>query len=314
MPDALERLTDLLALLLETRRPLTLEQIADQLETLYPAGESARRGAFERDKALLRELGVPIETEVLGGDQAGRTAYRIDRARYELRGLDLSDDERHALQLAVATIRSSDARFGLLKLGGAAEAGVPVLANVPELGCLPALRVAIAERRAVEFAYRGESRAVEPYALMLRGGFWYLIGRDRTRNAVRTFRVDRLDGDPTDGPASDFEVPEGFDAREAFPADAKEIGSSDDAPALVVVDAARSTAVVRELGDDAVSERRPDGAVVVSVPCANVDAFRSWLLGLGADAEVVGPPEVRSAVVEWLRRTVAAPAEERAGR
>ena len=36
-------------------------------------------------------------------------------------------------------------------------------------------------------------------------------------------------------------------------------------------------------------------------PCTNLDAFRSWVLGLGAHAEVLGPPAVRAAVVDWLR-------------
>ena len=97
MADPLERLTNLLALLLETREPLTLERIAHELADQYPDGEAARRGAFERDKTVLRELGITIEQEVLGGDQAGRTAYRIDRRRYELADLALTDDERRQL-------------------------------------------------------------------------------------------------------------------------------------------------------------------------------------------------------------------------
>ena len=78
MADQLERTTNLLALLLETRVPLTLDDIVNQLRDQYPVGHAARRGAFERDKGLLRDIGVPIETEVLGGSQAGQTAIRVD--------------------------------------------------------------------------------------------------------------------------------------------------------------------------------------------------------------------------------------------
>ena len=53
MADALERITNLVALLLETRSPLTLEQIANELAGQYPAGEAALRGSFERAKACL---------------------------------------------------------------------------------------------------------------------------------------------------------------------------------------------------------------------------------------------------------------------
>ncbi len=49
----------------------------------------------------------------------------------------------------------------------------------------------------------------------------------------------------------------------------------------------------RELGEDRVVATRPDGAVELSVPAANLDAFRSWVLGLLQHAVVLGPPDVR---------------------
>src|SRR2546430_17624180 len=103
MADPLERLTNLVALLLETRRPLTLEQIADALAGQYPEAAAARHGAFERDKAILREGGVPLETRVLTGDAAGATGYIIDRHRYQP-GPDLPPAATPALQGAVAAV------------------------------------------------------------------------------------------------------------------------------------------------------------------------------------------------------------------
>ena len=100
--ERVERLTNLLALLLETREPLTLQHIARELAGQYSEKEENRRAAFERDKAALRDIGVPIETEILSGHQAGATGYRIDRKRYELGDLELEPDERRALQIAVA--------------------------------------------------------------------------------------------------------------------------------------------------------------------------------------------------------------------
>ena len=74
MADRIERLTNLLALLLETSRPLSLVEIAGELVGQYPENERSRRASFERDKAALREIGVPIETEmVTGGPYAGQT-------------------------------------------------------------------------------------------------------------------------------------------------------------------------------------------------------------------------------------------------
>ena len=300
MADQLERTTNLLALLLETRVPLTMEDIVNQLSGQYPAGLAAMRGAFERDKGLLREIGVPIETEVLGGGRAGQTAYRVDRNRYELRDLDLSDDERRALQVAVAAARTTEAEFGMFKLGGAAGGSTSITAEVPQLEMLPALREAIAARAELSFDYRGTKRSLQPYALLLREGFWYVLGHDLGHDEVRTYRVDRIDGSIEHGEPWQFERPADFDPRQAFPADPKELGDSGDT-AVVRLDAARAGFAVRELGDEAVTRRRDDGGVEVEVPCSNVDAFRSWLFGWGVHAEVIAPPAVRAATIDWLR-------------
>ena len=303
--ERVERLTNLLALLLETVEPLTLVQIAGALDGQYPDKDANRRAAFERDKAALRDIGVPIETEVLSGHHAGATAYRIDRARYELADLDLEDDERRALQVAVAAIRPASGQDALWKLGAdAVEAGASVTAFVPEVPGLPVLREAAARRATVTFRYRDKERRLDPYGLLLRTGFWYVVGRDHEHDEVRTYRVDRIDGGVEAGASGRFERPAGFDLTAAFPADPKLIGvDAPDATARVLVDAARAGVVERELGAARVVARRDDGATEFEVPCANAAAFRSWVLGLLEHAEVLAPPAVRAAVVDWLRTT-----------
>lgn len=301
MADALERITNLVALLLATRAPLTLDQIVHELAGQYPTGDAAIRGAFERDKALLREIGVPIDAVVLAGNDAGKTAYSIDRSRYELADLRLEPDEQAALQVAVAAARLGDASFGLLKLGADRSGAPVVVANIPELAALPSLREAAANSAAVTFTYRERERTVHPYTLMLREGFWYVIGHDVGYGEVRTYRVDRIESDVVVSEAGAFVRPTDFDPRAKFPADPKLLGDEPDARAEVLVDASRAAAVVADLGGEAVIDRRADGSVVVSVPCANLDAFRSWLFGLGTNAEVLAPATVRTAVVDWLR-------------
>ena len=300
MTDQLERTTNLLALLLETRVPLTLDDIVNQLRDQYPAGHAAMRGAFERDKGLLRDVGVPIETQVLGGVHAGQTAYRVDRDRYELRDLDLTDDERRALQVAVAAARTTEAEFGMFKLGGVADSMASITANLPQLDLLPQLRESVAARATVTFGYRGVPRTLQPYALLLREGFWYVIGHDVGHDEVRTYRVDRIEGSVERGEGAEFERPDHFDPRAVFPADPKELGDGGQS-ATVRIDNARATFAVRELGEESVVRRLADGSVEVEVPCSNLDAFRSWLFGWGVHAEVVAPPDVRDGLIEWLR-------------
>jgi proteasome accessory factor B len=310
MADRVERLTNLLALLLETAEPLSLVQIAGELSGQYPESHAARRAAFERDKAALREIGVPIEQEILGGAEAGQTRYWIDRERYELHGLDLDDDEMRALQVALAATRpgSTSAQDALWKLGGGViDRDATVVANLPDAAELPALREAVSARRTVTFRYHDLDREVDPWGLLLRDGYWYLIGFDHGRGERRTYRIDRLEGHVTiDRDREPFERPDDFDPRTAFPDDPKMIGADAATPdALVRIDAGRAAAVVRDLGADRVRKRLDGGAVEVAVPCANVPAFRSWLLGHLEHAEVLEPKAVRDDVIAFLEAALA---------
>ena len=312
--DRVERLTNLLALLLETFEPLSLVQIAAELDGQYPDKDRSRRAAFERDKAALRDIGVPIDTEIVaGGPYAGQTRYSIDRRSYELTGLDLAPDEVRALQIAVAAVRtgSSASKDAIWKLGGALGSARPaVSAVVPDRPELPTLRAAVASKSTVTFGYRGERRTVDPWGLLLRGGFWYVTGHDHDRHERRTFRVDRFDAAATQidvGPPGAFERPTSFDPRTALPVDPKEIGAADDQiVAVVEVDALRASAVEAELGPERVTERRADGSVRFRVPAGNGPAFRSWVLGLLDHARVIEPAPVRAEVIDWLREAVAA--------
>ncbi len=309
MADRVERLTNLLALLLETNEPLSLVEIAAELDGQYPAADGARRQAFERDKQALRELGVPIDTEILaGGPYAGQTRYRIDRHKYELSDLDLEPAEMHALQVAVAAVRtgSGSGRSAIWKLGGALDdEQPPVSAHLPDRPELPVIRSAVASRSTIGFVHRGIDRHLDPWGLLLRGGFWYVAGFDHDRGEQRTFRVDRFEGGASSivvGPPGAFERPADFDPRSAFPADPKQIGQSPDEAieATVLIDVARAAAAVRELGDDRVLRRHDDGSIEVRVPADNLDAFRSWVLGLLEHAVVLAPPDVRASIVAWL--------------
>jgi predicted DNA-binding transcriptional regulator YafY len=311
--EALERLTNLVALLLETRRPLSLDEINSELAGQYPPVPETRRRAFERDKAVLRDEGIPIEQVVLSGDRAGATGYWIERERFELPDLGLTEEEKRALQVAVAAVRISAEWAGAAMqkvaapagrdgtpVDGPAAGGGPLAAALPSLDALPSLFEANTSRASAQFDYRGRRRILDPYGLLSREGRWYVVGHDHEAGEMRTYRVDRIDGQVTVGVPGAFDVPDDFDPASAFPADAKLVGEGVLVDAGVWVSAARAQAVTEELGEAAVVERRDDGSIVVAVPFANAWAFRSWALGLLDDAEVLSPSDVRAETAAWL--------------
>ena len=301
-PDRLERLTDLILVLLRTTRPLTLDAIADEVPG-YPAEHDARRQAFERDKRLLRDEGIPVTTEPVEGQE--QFGYRIHADAFYLPDLHLQPDEQAALHLAVAGVHLGDpsGRHALLKLGatGLGESR-PVASLVPPPALVP-LFEAVRSRAEVTFAYRGQGRRVAPGGLWFRSGHWYLVGWDRDRAAARTFRVDRMEGRPEPAAPGSGALPEDFDPARAAPDDPWRPGEGGEGDALLWVDPVEAARVVEEVGESALLERRDDGSVVLRLGVTSADAFRSWVLGLLDHAEVIGPPPLRAAIVDWLGRT-----------
>ena len=295
MADRLERLVNLTATLLDTRRPLTLDELSERVEPRYPEDKSSRRRQFERDKETLRELGVPIRVETVDGFGAEQ-AYRIHPDDYYLPELSLTEPELAALHVAVTAVRlEGDAgREGLAKLGGLAGEGADTA--LAELDVSPGLAVlfdAVSRRATVTFSYRGSVRHLDPYGVVLRFGHWYVVGHDRDRDAPRAFRVDRLDAEPELGPDGGFAPPDAVDPAEYVRADPLTYGEDQPVDAHVLVDAPRAGWVVDQLGEEAVVDRRPDGGIVVSLPVVNRAAFRSWVVDLLDHAG--GPVAARAA-------------------
>lgn len=302
--SAAERLLNLVALLTESARPLTFEDIVNRMSGQYPEKAEARRTAFEREKKILRKLGVPITMQTLSGADAGKTAYSIDRSEYRLIDFDLSKDELSALQQAAAVVQigTTWGKKAVQWLGG--EVGVSPHSESARIDAqqpvLPALWVAVTNRSEATFMYHGRSRVVHPYGLIARNGFWYLVAYDTTRDMQVTYRVDRIAGDVTLGAENAFERPVGFDLATAYQRDPKFFPGSENDEAIVRLDPRIAPSVIRELGDDCVQAVRADGFVDVSVPCGNRVAFKSWLYAMVDRAVVVGPESIRSEIIADL--------------
>jgi proteasome accessory factor B len=305
MVDRLERLVNLTATLLDTRRGLSLEELAERVEPRYPEDLTARRRQFERDKETLRELGVPITVEAADGFGAEQ-AYRIRPDDYYLPDLGLDEAELAALHVAVTAVRFEGGAglVGLAKLGGLEGEGAgATLAEVELAPLVPALFDAVSRRASLTFEYRGATRQLNPYGVVLRYGHWYVVGHDRDRDAPRAFRVDRIDGTPDTSKPGAFEMPGNVDPG-AMVREPLTYGDDRPVDAHVLVDGTRAALVVDELGEEGVVARRDDGSVEVRLPVVNREAFRSWVLDLLDHAEVLGPPELRSSIVDWLHALV----------
>jgi predicted DNA-binding transcriptional regulator YafY len=308
--DRLERLTNLMLVLLDTERPLSLREIAGQVDG-YPVGKESARQAFERDKKTLRELGIPITTAHLNSEE--QVGYIVRPEDYYLPDLDLDEAEAQALAFAVASVQlgGNAGRDALSTLGHSAgyrlDAPVAVLPAVPALGRVhEALRL----NALLRFEYHGKVREVEPYGLVFRQAAWYLVGRDRTAGdggAMRTFRVDRFESRPEVGEARAFEPPADLDLGAEIHLAPFELSSAGDLPvAEVHVDARLARQVASLLPEADVSAWLSDGGVALTIPVGDEDAFVSWIAGLGDTAVVIAPDRLRATVVARLEAMASA--------
>lgn len=203
-----ERLLNLTAALLD--RAMTKDEILARVAG-YPksTGERALR-QFERDKTMLREQGVPLQTRAALGD-ARDVRYFIDPSQWENHEFSPTALQAALLaltmqQLAAPTkAASAGALNKLLALSprGVVETETELSTSldvgVPEYS-FDALAAAISDMRSVEFSYLPASgvratRHVQPWLLRWEVESWYLLGFDTDRQAPRWFRLSRIIGE-----------------------------------------------------------------------------------------------------------------------
>ncbi|GIE95096.1 helix-turn-helix transcriptional regulator [Paractinoplanes rishiriensis] len=314
-----ERLVNLVICLLSTRRFLTAAQIAATVpgyehDPEDPRDHEAFQRKFERDKAELRELGVPLETGTASVFD-NEPGYRIAHREYALPDIILEPDEAAAVGIAARLWQhaglAAAASSGLAKLRAAGVEVDPqaTLGVEPVVTVDPAfapLTTAARDRRAVTFSYRVPEvdepaiRRLEPWGVVCWRGRWYVVGHDRDRDATRCFRLSRIVGSVRPVGRPDAFVP---------PAKVDLIShvAGFDGP---VPRTGRATVTVRP--GRAAGLRRwasetlpgPDGDKLV-IPYADAEQLAGAIVGYGPDVRADGPPEVREAVIQQLKEVMA---------
>jgi proteasome accessory factor B len=310
-----ERLLSLVVCLLSSQRYLTATQIRAAVPG-YPESFDAFKRMFERDKEELRELGIPLDMGTNGpfDDEVG---YRIPRQAYVLPEIRLEPDEAAVLALAARVWHRAElagaAAGALLKLRAAGveaeetrQPGIEPRLQAGEAAFAP-LWEAVRDRRPVTFRYRaagrseGQQRELEPWGVVNRHGRWYVAGHDRARQAVRAFRLSRIEGQVEFcGPPGSVTVPDDADVRAMVRAWDDKL-PRDRTAVLRVRNGAgfdlRRHAVRQEQGADGWDE--------VETPFAEVAWFAEHLASFGEDVVVCEPADLRDAVITRLKGALA---------
>jgi proteasome accessory factor C len=322
--DKLVRRLSLVALLLSRRgQPVSAGEIRERVEGYWSMTDEAFKRRFYEDRFELGELGIGIRSEDDPLADASTEVYSLPADAYYLEPVQLDGDEFAALAACLAVLEhrfaySQPLRLALLSLAQGrpellTDAETPPLRVEPEAhaaaAALPRLQAAVVERKTVTFSYyaitrdQKTERTVDPYGLQLVSGEWYLIGHCHLRDAVRTFRVSRIESKVkyhTRRP-HDFSPPADFDLAQYRDRPPWQLAKAS-GTARIRVSAAMAWWVEAHWAHCGAVTRLDDGDIVYETPYADARPLLGWILGLADDAELLEPHDLRARLRAQLER------------
>jgi predicted DNA-binding transcriptional regulator YafY len=237
---------------------------------------------FTPQEAVAVYLGTSLVEEIWGqlyADAARGVTAKLDNV--------LPDEQRQEVAWARRTLVAT----GMHRADHAAL--FPVLEQ---------LRRAARQRRRVTMVYQSRTRArplerdLDPYALVHRWGWWYVIGYCHLRDALRTFRVDRIQDLTL--LRDTYEVPHDFDIHEHL---AQETWFPPQTRVRMRFTPQGALEALDERAHWDTMEEQPDGSLVVTFGAAELEWAARVALWYGPDVEVLEPQELRQRLHQWAR-------------
>jgi predicted DNA-binding transcriptional regulator YafY len=294
---------------------------ADELAARLGVTERAAR----RYVGILREAGIPVDSirGPYGGYRLGRGARMppVVFTEPEALGLvmavldgrqaaaDVEDLVGSALDKVIRALPESIGRQATT-LRAHASAAPNRYPTRPDPSTTSALVTAIAARRRVVLAYRSASgneweAEVDPWAVVVRHGHWYLLCHAHRAGAIRTYRLDRVRA--IRQTADEFEPPEDLDPITAVE---ENLGTGWEFPTRVVFDAPPEQVAPWIRPPMGRLEPLDGGCVLVGSTSNPTMYAQEWLANVPFDFRVDGGPELRAAVAALASRFAGALAEQ----
>jgi proteasome accessory factor C len=323
--DKLVRQLSLVAFLMSQQRPVTADEIHEAVEGYGGMTEQAFLRRFYADRAEIEAMGLRLAVERPGDDPFQGDLYALPPENYYLPELDFDPAELSALQTCLYLLEGQFAYAEPLRLAlqhltlgrpsplddhAARTVSVNLLGGdySPEVAAhLTKIESAISRRKTIRFTYysigRDErsEREVDPYTLLYSSGNWYMVGYSHERSDTRIFRLSRIEGRITFKTRAehDFPAPQDFDLSRYRDRSPWQL-SGEERTATIAVTPTIAWWVDQMFGAYGTTAIGADGAGVYTTSYGNQHELVAWILGLGAEAQVNDPPDLREAVVAAL--------------
>jgi proteasome accessory factor C len=323
--EKLIRQLSLISFLMAQGRPVSALEIKREVEGYSDMNDDAFARRFYADRAELESLGIQLGVEKPGEGFFEAELYSLPPENFYLDPIKFSDDELAALSTALSLLSEGEfayaepLRLALqqvawghpnpLKEGERAPVEMAMTASAGGRDLsqrLSKIETAISRRKTIEFTYytmerdETEKRKVDPFHLVFRGGQFYLIGYAHEREAVRVFRLSRIQGKV--GYASkaehDFSPPENFDRRDYGQRADWQLGEIRGTAKIFVRDRIawlieRDFGAYGELRGAKKSDDAPGKGSVFETDYASPRELIAWVLRWRQNAQVLAPDELR---------------------
>jgi proteasome accessory factor C len=319
--EKLIRQLSLISYLMAERRPVTALEIRRDVEGYSGMNEDAFARRFYADRAELESLGIQLTVERPSDGVAEQENYSLRPENFHLPAIAFTDSELAALQTALSLLDGEFAYAEPLRLAlQQISWGRPSPLRAPDqrsvaLGLtasagghdlsqrLAKIETAIFRNKTIVFDYytmqRDEtgSRRVDPYHLLYQGGQFYLLGWSHERDALRVFRLSRIQGKVAYATKAehDFKRPTDFDPRPYANRAGWQFGDTV-ATAEIEVSERIAWQVERHFGRFGSTEALADGGALFRTDYADSRQLAAWVLGLGENAHVEAPSELADEV------------------
>jgi proteasome accessory factor C len=318
--EKLIRQLSLISFLMAEQRPVTALEIKQEVEGYSGMTDEAFARRFYADRSELDSLGIELKVEKPVEGYYEAENYTLPPENFYLPAIEFSDEELGALRTALSLLDGEFAyaeplRLALQQLSWGRPSpldtpeqrsvaiAVPAAARGRELSQrLARIETAIFRRKRITFDYYTmgrddtQTRLVDPYHLLFRGGQFYLVGYSHERGANRVFRLSRILGKVGYASKSehDFVVPADFDPRDYANRAEWQLGETTDVARIWISD--RIDWLVRrhfghagEIVDPGPDDDTPGRGVIFETPYADKRSIIAWVLGLGDRARILGP-------------------------
>jgi proteasome accessory factor BC len=331
--EKLIRQLSLISFLMAERRPITALEIKQEVEGYSGMNDDAFARRFYADRAELESLGIELKVDKPAEGYYEAENYSLPPENFYLPSIEFTDSELGALRMALTLLDGEFAYAEPLRLAlQQLSWGKPSPLDAPEQRSvalavtaaaggrelsqrLSKIETAIFRRKTIVFDYytlgrdAQESRKVDPYHLLFRGGQFYLVGHSHERDDVRVFRLTRIRGKVgySSKAEHDFAPPEGFDPRVYATRADWQLGDPV-GTARIWISERIGWLVKRHFGH-AGTATDDDGDLIFETEYANSRQLLSWVLGLGERARVLDPPELVDEAAERVQLLVERHAE-----